>query len=175
MEKVVAIEEYVPSIDASGKYFDYVGSWTHSIKCLCGGRGECVYETKAKFSAHCRTKCHQEWLSVLTKSNKNYYKEVIELRKLTEEQTQLITKLSSVLTKYLDDFSIYTYAKEKNAIVITKDFDFVQLQERFGSPPKIIFVTCGNTSNQKMKEILKSKFQLISELLHSNNLVELSD
>ena len=98
MEKVVAIEEYVPSIDASGKYFDYVGSWTHSIKCLCGGRGECVYETKAKFTAHCRTKCHQEWLSVLTKSNKNYYKEVIELRKLTEEQTQLITKLSNGLS-----------------------------------------------------------------------------
>jgi predicted nuclease of predicted toxin-antitoxin system len=77
--------------------------------------------------------------------------------------------------QYLDDFSIYAYAKEKNAIVINKDFDFVQLQERFGSPPKIIFVTCGNTSNQKMKEILKSKFQLICELLHSNNLVELSD
>jgi predicted nuclease of predicted toxin-antitoxin system len=83
--------------------------------------------------------------------------------------------LAYLQMQYFDDFSIYTYAKEKNAIVITKDFDFVQLQERFGSPPKIIFITCENTSNQKMKEILKSKFQLISELLNTNNLVELSD
>ena len=98
MEKVVAIEEYVPSIDAGGKYFDHVGTWSHSMKCMCGGRGEGVYETRTKFTAHCRTKCHQEWLSVLTKSNKNYYKEVIELRKLTEEQTQLITKLSNGLS-----------------------------------------------------------------------------
>jgi predicted nuclease of predicted toxin-antitoxin system len=94
---------------------------------------------------------------------------------LTDEFNVEAFSLAYLQMQYLDDFSIYTYAKEKNAIVITKDFDFVQLQERFGSPPKIIFVTCGNTSNQKMKEILKSKFQLISELLNTNNLVELSD
>jgi predicted nuclease of predicted toxin-antitoxin system len=94
---------------------------------------------------------------------------------LTDEFNVEVFSLAYLQMQYLDDFSIYTYAKEKNAIVFTKDFDFVQLQERLGSPPKIIFVTCGNTSNQKMKEILKSKFQLICELLHSNNLVELSD
>jgi predicted nuclease of predicted toxin-antitoxin system len=77
--------------------------------------------------------------------------------------------------QFSDDLSIYNFARENRATVITKDSDFVQLQERLGSPPKIIFVTCGNTSNQKMKEILKSKFPLIIELLQSNNLVELAD
>ncbi|MBU3661515.1 MAG: hypothetical protein FGM14_16750 [Flavobacteriales bacterium] len=83
--------------------------------------------------------------------------------------------LTFLQMQFLDDLSIYNFAKEKKAIIITKDLDFVQLQNRLGSPPKIIFVTCGNTSNMKMKEILKSKFELINELLELNELVELTD
>ena len=37
---------------------------------------------------------------------------------------------------------------------MTKDNDFCDLLYRLGPPPKIIWPTCGNTSNQGLKNIL---------------------
>ncbi len=37
---------------------------------------------------------------------------------------------------------------------MTKDSDFVDLLDRLDAPPKIIWLTCGNTSNARLKEIL---------------------
>jgi predicted nuclease of predicted toxin-antitoxin system len=73
------------------------------------------------------------------------------------------------------DLVIFKEAKERNAIVLTKDEDFVKLAHQYGSPPKIIWITCGNTSNQRMKELLLSKFQEAITLLKDNDLVEISD
>ena len=39
---------------------------------------------------------------------------------------------------------------------MTKDSDFVDLVERQDAPPKIIWLTCGNTSNARLKEILSA-------------------
>ena len=113
MDRVIT-KEYIPSIDEQEKYFDYVGTWTHSMKCVCGCRGEGVYETKAKFSAHCRTKCHQKWLDVLTQSNEDYYKEVIELRKLAQEQAKKIRQLLNSLSTKTADFDSLLERLEKD-------------------------------------------------------------
>ncbi len=51
------------------------------------------------------------------------------------------------------DIEIFKEAKKYNAVVITKDIDFSNLLEKYGSPPKIIWLTCGNTSNKRLKEI----------------------
>lgn len=51
-----------------------------------------------------------------------------------------------------EDREIFTLAKERSAIVITKDDDFVSLLNRNGSPPKVIWLTCGNTSKDRLKE-----------------------
>jgi len=77
--------------------------------------------------------------------------------------------------KTASDEEIFSFAKEKSAIILTKDSDFVTLLERLGSPPKLIWITCGNTSNVKMKEILASKFYELMDVLESSDLVELSD
>ncbi len=37
---------------------------------------------------------------------------------------------------------------------MTKDSDFVLLLDRLGAPPQVIWITCGNTSNARLKEIL---------------------
>ena len=37
--------------------------------------------------------------------------------------------------------------RQGNVIVLTKDSDFVQLLERRGPPPQVVWLTCGNTSN----------------------------
>ena len=73
------------------------------------------------------------------------------------------------------DKEICQAAKRENAIVMTKDRDFVLLLDRFGSPPQVIWVTCGNTSNARLKEILTSTLPKALELLKSGeDLVEIN-
>jgi predicted nuclease of predicted toxin-antitoxin system len=73
------------------------------------------------------------------------------------------------------DQEIFQAARKENAFVMTKDSDFVSLLDRFGSPPQVIWVTCGNTSNARLKEILSSTLPKALELLESSeDLVEIN-
>lgn len=74
-----------------------------------------------------------------------------------------------------EDIEIFEAAKAQGVVFMTKDSDFIDLVERLGSPPKIIWLTCGNTSNAKLKEILIAVLPRALELLISGeNLVEIS-
>ncbi|MBD0370531.1 MAG: DUF5615 family PIN-like protein [Pyrinomonadaceae bacterium] len=66
-----------------------------------------------------------------------------------------------------EDKEIFEAAKRENVIIMTKDSDFVLLLDRFGSPPQVIWVTSGNTSNARLKEILNSTLPKTLELLKS--------
>jgi predicted nuclease of predicted toxin-antitoxin system len=58
---------------------------------------------------------------------------------------------------------------------MTKDSDFLLLLDRFGPPPQVIWVTCGNTSNARFKEILTGTLPRALELLVSGEpLVEIN-
>ena len=54
------------------------------------------------------------------------------------------------------DFPIFQAARQANAIVLTKDADFPQLLAQHGPPPKVLWLTCGNTSNENVRRILNS-------------------
>jgi len=72
------------------------------------------------------------------------------------------------------DELIFQKAKAQRAVIMSKDYDFVKLLERFGHPPQIIWITCGNTSNNHMREILKKHFSTIVEMLNNGEpLVEI--
>ena len=74
-----------------------------------------------------------------------------------------------------EDAEIFEAAKAQGIIFITKDSDFVDFVNRFGQPPQIILLTCGNTSNDRLKEILSSKLSEALALLSSGEpLVEIS-
>lgn len=73
-----------------------------------------------------------------------------------------------------EDNEIFSIAREKNAVVITKDEDFVSLLTRHGSPPKVIWLTCGNTSKNRLKEILELNLVQALELLKTSDLVEIT-
>lgn len=74
------------------------------------------------------------------------------------------------------DYEIYSKAKEAGATIISKDSDFQQLISQYGTPPKFIWVTCGNTSNQKMRDILDLTLQKALDLLNDGEeMVEISD
>jgi predicted nuclease of predicted toxin-antitoxin system len=73
-----------------------------------------------------------------------------------------------------DDESIFQKAKTQNAVIMSKDADFVKLLDRFGPPPQIIWVTTGNTSNAHMREILNKYFSTIIEMLNKGeSLIEI--
>jgi predicted nuclease of predicted toxin-antitoxin system len=73
------------------------------------------------------------------------------------------------------DTEIFQAARREKAIVMTKDSDFVLLLDRLGAPPQVIWVTCGNTSNARLKEILTNTLPKALELLKSGEeLVEIN-
>jgi predicted nuclease of predicted toxin-antitoxin system len=74
-----------------------------------------------------------------------------------------------------EDDQIFFEARKSADVVITKDIDFVTLLEQNGSPPKIIWLTCGNTSDAALRQILIAKFPEALRLFESGeNLVEIS-
>jgi predicted nuclease of predicted toxin-antitoxin system len=74
-----------------------------------------------------------------------------------------------------EDPDIFEAAKAQGVIFITKDSDFVDLVERLEAPPQIIWLTCGNTSNAHLREILSLTLLDALELLESGEkLVEIS-
>jgi predicted nuclease of predicted toxin-antitoxin system len=74
-----------------------------------------------------------------------------------------------------EDPEIFEAARARGVIFITKDSDFADLVDRFGAPPQVILLTCGNTSNDRLKEILSSTLLEALELLRAGEaLVEIS-
>lgn len=74
-----------------------------------------------------------------------------------------------------EDPEIFEAAKAQRVIFMTKDSDFVDLVDHLGAPPQIIWLTCGNTSNARLREILSSVLLEALELLRSDEkLVEIS-
>jgi predicted nuclease of predicted toxin-antitoxin system len=70
---------------------------------------------------------------------------------------------------------IFAAAKRENAVVMTKDRDFVELLRRLGPPPQVIWVRCGNTSNVRLKEVLTRTLSKALELLATGeSLVEIT-
>lgn len=58
-----------------------------------------------------------------------------------------------------EDAEIFEAAKAQGVILMTKDSDFVDLVDRLETPPQIIWLTCGNTSNARSKQILSKHCQ----------------
>ncbi|MET0399304.1 MAG: DUF5615 family PIN-like protein [Longimicrobiaceae bacterium] len=74
------------------------------------------------------------------------------------------------------DREIFEAARTAGAVVLTKDSDFVLLLQRYGPPPQVLWITLGNTSNARMKDILVRTLPNALELLHGGEpLVEISE
>jgi predicted nuclease of predicted toxin-antitoxin system len=63
------------------------------------------------------------------------------------------------------DPDIFEKARQVEAVVITKDNDFVQILERRGPPPQVVWVTCGNRGNPALKDLIIRSWPRVRELL----------
>lgn len=74
------------------------------------------------------------------------------------------------------DAEIFEAARRANAVVMTKDADFVQLVERLGPPPQVIWLTCGNTSNARLRDLLERCWSKARDLIAAGEpLVEIGE
>jgi len=72
------------------------------------------------------------------------------------------------------DEQIFVAARDANAVIMTKDEDFAILMERYGPPPKIIWITCGNTSNAYLRQLLRKVLPSVLQSLQSGeSLIEI--
>jgi predicted nuclease of predicted toxin-antitoxin system len=74
-----------------------------------------------------------------------------------------------------EDAGIFAAARQANAVVMSKDSDFVDLVNRLGPPPQVLWIRCGNTSNVQMRAILSRTLLAAVDLLQQGErLVEIS-
>jgi predicted nuclease of predicted toxin-antitoxin system len=74
------------------------------------------------------------------------------------------------------DLPIFHAAPEAGAVIMSKDSDFLLLLERIGALPQILWVTCGNTSNARLRDVLRKSFpEAKARLEQGEPLVEISD
>ncbi|MCP5534940.1 MAG: DUF5615 family PIN-like protein [Akkermansiaceae bacterium] len=72
------------------------------------------------------------------------------------------------------DDEIFTKGRESGAMILTKDKDFAEMVVRLGSPPKVIWLRCGNTSESSLKDLLSKHLSEAIELLDAGeDLVEI--
>lgn|SRR5215213_10773443 len=75
-----------------------------------------------------------------------------------------------------EDQVIFAAAKAAGVVVMTKDSDFVEMLQRLGPPPQIIWLRCGNTSNARLKQILTQALpDVLPMLANGEPLVEIGD
>lgn len=73
------------------------------------------------------------------------------------------------------DRDIFDAARQAGAVLMSKDSDFVDLVQRRGVPPQLIWVTCGNVTNARLQVLLRSRWTSIAAMIDAGEpIVELA-
>lgn len=73
-----------------------------------------------------------------------------------------------------DDAQIFQQARQQGVALISKDSDFVDMVSRFGPPPQLLWVTCGNVTNRRLQEVFgKAGKEAIGLLKDGQAIVEI--
>ena len=95
---------------------------------------------------------------------------------ITERFGYEATAVRDVGLRDASDIEIFKAAKQTNAVLVTKDSDFSHLIQRLGAPPRVIWLRCGNTSNQRLRRLFeRSLRQAIALLDQGETLIEIVD
>lgn len=69
------------------------------------------------------------------------------------------------------DAEIFEAARVATAVILTKDSDFIDLVCRLGSPPQILWLTCGNVTNRNLRQLLRVTFSDALERLRQGEII----
>ncbi|MHB1272879.1 MAG: DUF5615 family PIN-like protein [Rhodanobacter sp.] len=74
------------------------------------------------------------------------------------------------------DRRIFDAARLAEAVLISKDIDFVNLVQEIGAPPQLLWVTCGNVTNARLEVVFATTFAPACALLcEGRAVVEIGD
>jgi predicted nuclease of predicted toxin-antitoxin system len=68
------------------------------------------------------------------------------------------------------DTEIWKFSKTNNFCIVTQDADFAEKSRLYGSPPKVVWLRCGNAPTNQVEVLLCSGAEAIQELLNNPNL-----
>jgi predicted nuclease of predicted toxin-antitoxin system len=63
------------------------------------------------------------------------------------------------------DTEIWEFAKLNDFCIVTQDADFAERSRLYGSPPKVIWLRCGNAPTHQVEAFIRSGQEAIQELL----------
>ncbi len=64
------------------------------------------------------------------------------------------TQVKFVNLDQRDDLTVWRFAKDNDFTIVTKDSDFHEFSVVFGSPPKVIWLKCGNRTKSYVRGLL---------------------
>ncbi len=69
------------------------------------------------------------------------------------------------------NIEIFEAARAENVVIMTKDSDFIDLVCRLGSPPQILWLTCGNVTNRNLRQLLMATLPNALEQLRQGEMI----
>jgi predicted nuclease of predicted toxin-antitoxin system len=68
------------------------------------------------------------------------------------------------------DTAIWEFAKLNDFCIVTQDADFAERSRLYGSPPKVVWLRCGNAPTHQVESIIRAGEEAIQQLQESSNL-----
>jgi predicted nuclease of predicted toxin-antitoxin system len=90
---------------------------------------------------------------------------------LTETFTLEARALRDLGLRDARDIEIFAAAQAENVVIMTKDSDFIDLVCRLGSPPQILWLTCGNVTNRNLRQLLTATLSDALEQLRQGEMI----
>jgi len=63
------------------------------------------------------------------------------------------------------DTDVWEFAKLNDFCIVTQDADFAERSRLYGSPPKVVWLRCGNVPTNQVETLIRSGQEAIQELL----------
>jgi predicted nuclease of predicted toxin-antitoxin system len=85
-------------------------------------------------------------------------------------------KVEAYALRDAEDEQIFHQARQAGIVLISKDSDFVEKVLRLGTPPQLLWVTCGNVTNRRLQSLFIQVFPKARQLLATGEaIVEIAD
>jgi len=83
--------------------------------------------------------------------------------------------LQDLSLRNAQDIDIFAAARIENAVIMPKDSDFIDMVCRLGTPPQILWLTCGNVTNRNLRQLLIATLpNALEQLRQGEIIVEIS-
>jgi predicted nuclease of predicted toxin-antitoxin system len=93
-------------------------------------------------------------------------------RKLIDRLADIFPDASHVALHRLDaadDIRIWTFARDQDYTIVTKDSDFNDVSALRGAPPKIVWLRIGNCTTGEVEQTLRRHAVVIRDFIASPN------